>query len=246
MARVDSASTHEGSNMSTGHARRCAAATLLAGITGIAGWTATSGASSAAGSSQDARPAGRAAPSPCGRAVLTIFLGIIDEGATYFRHDMPPGVPLPPGEGATSPQGAARVVASSSGFASSSCGYETSSFVAESVAIIAAFGSIGGQNGFVLLRKSWDALPPAKRRAVEQAILDGKPPGLGASSGASPPKTVVDSVRVLSRSGRTAKVVVTIHVVEAASNRSTDTYLVSLIRGHWYVSGFDDTSSSLG
>ena len=187
--------------MSTGHARRCAAAILLAGLAGMAGWTATAAGSSAGVSPQGARPASQAA---------------------------------------------ARIVASNAGFATSSCGYETSSFIAESVAILAAFGTLGGKNGFVLLRKAWDALPSAKKKAVKQAILNGKPPSLGASAPASPPRTVVESVRILSRSGSTATVAVTTHLVEAASNSATDTYLVSLIRGHRYVSALTNTRANVG
>ena len=222
--------------MSTWHVRGCAVAVLLAGLAGMADWTGTAAGSSAGISPERARPASGVAPSPCGRAVLTIFLGVIDGGATYFQHHRPPGVPMPPGQGAKSPQAAARIVASNTGFARSSCGYETSSFIAESVAILAAFSSAGGKNGFVLLRRAWDSLTPAKKKVVEQAILDGKPPALGSSATASPPRTVVDSTRLLSRSASTAKVAVTTHLVEAARNRATDTYLVSLIRGHWYVS----------
>ena len=232
--------------MTTGPARRRAAATLLAGMAGMAGWTATAAGARAGDSSHGSRPATRAAATPCGKAVLTIFLGVIDEGATFVEHHRPPGVPLPPGQGASSPQAAARVVASGTGFARSSCGEETSSFIAQSVAILAALGSLGGKNGFVALRKAWDALPPAKRKAVEQAILDGEPPALGGSSSGSPPRTVVDSVRVVSRSASTAKVAVTTHVVEAASNSATNTYLVSLVRGRWYVSALANIGASLG
>ena len=232
--------------MSTGYARGRAAAVLLAGLAGVAGWTAPATGSSAGTSPAGGRPANRATPSPCGRAVLTIFLGVVNGGAAYLQHERPPGVPLPPGQGATSPQAAARAVASNAGFAPSSCGFETSSYIAESIAILAAFGSLGGKNGFVQLRRDWDALPAAKRKAVEQAILDGKPPILGATSPVSPPRTVVDSVRVLSRSKSTAKVAVTTHVVEANSNSSTNTYVVSSIRGRWFVSALSGTLANVG
>ncbi len=235
-----------GSDLTTGRARHGAVAILLVSLAGMAGWTATATGSTAGVSLRGARPANRAAPSPCGRAVLTIFLDVIDEGATFVERQRPPGVPLPPGEGARSPQAAARAVASNAGFAPSSCGYETSSFVTESVAIFAAFGSLGGKNGFALLRDAWDALPPAKKKAVEQAILDGKPPTLGTSSPASPPRTVVEAVRLVSRSGSAAKVAVTTHFVEAVSNSATETYLVSLIRRRWYVSALGDVGASLG
>ena len=221
--------------MGKGCARRWAVAALLV-MAATAGPTVVAAGSSAGSSSEGALLVSRTAPSPCGRAVLTIFLDVIDKGATYFEHERPPGVPLPPGEGATSPQAAARIVASSTGFAPSSCGYETSSFIAQSVAILAAFGALGGKNGFAQLHKAWDALPAAKKRAVEQAILDGKPPTLSGSSHGGFPKTVVDSVRVVSRSEKSAKVEVITHMVEAASNSSTDAYLVSMIRHRWYVS----------
>ena len=232
--------------MTMGRAGHHAGAILLLGLAAMAGWTATATGSSAGASPQGARPADRAAPSPCGRAVLTVFLGVINEGATFVEHHRPPGVPLPPGQGARSPQAAARVVASSAAFAPSSCGYETSSYATESITILVAFASLGGKDGFVLLRKAWDALPPAKKRAVEQAILDGEPPTLGASSPARPPRTVVDAVHLLSRSGSTAKVAVTTHLVEAVSNSATDTYLVSLIRGRWYVSALGNLGANLG
>ncbi len=232
--------------MTMGRARLRALAILLVSLAGMAGWTATATGSSPGASPKGPRPASRAAPSPCGRAVLTIFLSVINDGVTFVEHHRPPGVPLPPGQGARSPQAAARVVASNAGFAPSSCGYETSSYATESIAFLAAFGSLGGKNGFVLLRKAWDALPPAKKKAVEQAILDGKPPTLGTSSPASPPRTVVDAVRLLSRSASTAKVAVTTHLVEAVSNSATDTYLVSLIRGRWYVSALGNVGFNLG
>ena len=222
--------------MGKGRAQRCALAILVAVLTGTAGRTVTAAGSSVASSPQVARLASRTAPSPCGRAVLTIFLDVINGGATYFEHERPPGVPLPPGQGAKSPQAAARIVASNAGFAPRSCGYETSSFIAESVAILAAFAFLGSKNGFAELHKAWDALSPAKKKSVEQALLDGKPPTLGASFPGGAPRTVVDSVRVMSRSRSSAKVDVTTHIVEAASNTSTDTYLVSMIRHRWYVS----------
>ncbi len=223
--------------MGKGRARRWAVATLLV-MAGTAGPTVDAAGSSAGSSSESALGVSHATPSPCGRAVLTIFLDVINKGATYFEHERPPGVPLPPGEGAKSPQAAVRIVASNFGFAPSSCGYETSSFIAQSVAILAAFGSLGGKNGFAQLHKAWDALPAAKKKAVEQAILDGKPPALSGSSQGALPKTVVVSVHVVSRSGTTAKVAVVTHIVEAASNSSTNTYLVSMIRHRWYVSAF--------
>lgn len=226
---------------------------LLACLVAAGSWMAGAAGSSTGVLARDAAVARRAGPSPCGRTMLTIFLGMVTQGEAYLKHLRPPGVPLSAAEGAKSPQVAARVVALSTGFGRSSCEAATSSFFASDLEVLAGFAALGGKNGFTGLQKMWDALPPAKKKAIEQLILDGK---LLTRSSQTVKSVHVLSVRVLSRSRDAAKVAVATRIVEAVtgsgagsggpttvSGTFTYTYLVSLIHGHWYVSALTNLAA---
>lgn len=234
-------------------ARRIGVVILLACLVAAGSWTTGATGSSTGVLRRDAAVARRAGPSRCGRTMLTIFLGIVTQGEAYLKHLRPPGVPLSPAEGAESPQAAARLVALTTGFGRSSCEDVTSSFFASDLEVLAGFAALGGKNGFAGLEKMWDALPPAKKKAIEQQILDGEPP---TSSSQTVKSVHVLSVRLLSRSRDAAKVAVTTRIVEAVtgsgagsggpttvSGTFTYTYLVSLLHGHWYVSALTNLAT---
>jgi hypothetical protein len=225
-----------------GATRAQPAAVVLAGLVLAGSWSATALASRLPALARRPEAQAHEAATACGRAMLTIFLGIANHGDAYLAHLRPPGTPLVASSGATTPQGAARTVAVSSQLQRSLCTSVTSSYVASGFELIFGIAALGGHGGIKSFQKLWAALPPARKKAVEQAILEGK----SLSSSSQHIRSVqVLSARVLSRSRSSAKVAITLRVVEgvtgtggptSVAGTATSTYLVSRIAGRWYVS----------
>ncbi len=196
---------------------------LLAGFLSFVLALSASSSLSVAGASNPSAQATKATKS-YETAILRIWSDVLASGAAGHRDAIPPGLPLSSRGGGSNSVAAARDAEGVVGLVAA-CLSRTTSYVAQSLSLITAFS---GPRGAASLRKAWRSMTLVTRTEFEQHLSYVNP---GA------PKPTVRSVRLVSESGGTAKVDVSVvDISNFGRSTSNSTIEVSLLGGRWFAS----------